>query len=184
MADLPPEIELGLAEQDAPVILTGANGDLVEARDMSGLLELLPALASPEHAADLARAVNHFAHASEYRVIDDPAAFAAAYRTQIASEDPTVEWREGVIRLSDYGVPDFAEIQPPLFRDGRLVFYAVDTFLGLPYRVEATELTAAPDYEPMELTPLPTPPAPKSEPAKRRDSHIPAPQRPRPLPKP
>jgi hypothetical protein len=184
MADVTPEIELGLGEQETPVVLIGPDGSQSEAADMSGLLNLVPGLASPDHAADLARAVNHFAHASEYRIIDDPAAFAAAYQAQIAREDPNVEWQEGVIRLIDYGVPDFAEIQPPVFEGGKLVFYAVDVFLGLPYRVKTPELTAAPDYEPMELTPLPAPPQPKSKPAERSHTPIPKPEAPAPMPMP
>lgn len=175
MAEDLPRIEFGLDDQGRPVVLLGEQG---EAADMAGLLGRAAALASPGRATDLAHAANHLAHGAEYRVIDDPAAFAAAYRARLDREDPNQEWREGVIRLRDFGVPDFAAIKPPQTAAGRLVFYAEDRFTGLPYRAEAADLTATPSYSPMPLTPLPrpsrpatgdetTPPTPEEEAAYR-----------------
>ena len=69
-----------------------------------------------------------------------------------------------MVRLRDYGVPDFARIEAPKFTDGKLTFYAVDTFLGLPYKVETANLETAPSYAPLPLSPLPRPPRPAAAP--------------------
>jgi hypothetical protein len=162
MPDEIPSLSLGLGDNNEPIVLVGATG---RAADMAALLRLVPGLASEGRALDLARAVNHFAHGDDYRVIANPAEFANAYRAQIEREDPAAEWQEGVIRLRDYGLPDFNQIEVPKFAGGKLTFYAVDAFLGVPYKVEAANLEAAPTYTPMPLTPLPRPlrPEPKPE---------------------
>lgn len=69
-------------------------------------------------------------------MITDPAAFAEAYRTQLAGEDANQPWQEGVIRLVGFGFPVFDEIQAPSLSNDQLVFFARDGFTGLPYRVE------------------------------------------------
>jgi hypothetical protein len=161
MPDEIPPLSLGLGDNNESLVLLGATD---RAADMATLLRLAPGLASETRALDLARAVNHFAHGSDYRVIENPAEFANAYRAQIEREDPAAEWQEGVIRLRDYGVPDFNQIEVPKFAGGKLTFYAVDAFLGVPYKVETTNLDAAPTYTPMPLTPLPRPPRPEPEP--------------------
>lgn len=151
MSDAAPEIALALGDDLEPVVMVGDEA----AADMAALMALAPALAEPAQAAALALAVNHFAHGGDYAVIEDPAAFEADYLAKLAAEDPSAEWREGVLRLTDHGVPDFAQVTAPAWSGGRLVFHAVDTFMGLPYRVEAAGPTAAPEYEPLPLEPLP-----------------------------
>ena len=151
MSDNLPAIDRGLADDGTPVMLVGRDG---RAADMAALLQLAPDLASQEHAAALALAVNHLAQTGGYRVIEDPASFEAAYRARLAHEDPAAPWQEGVMRLSDFGVPDFGSIHPPRFDGGHLRFFAQDSLLGVPYRVDVPDLTAAPSYEPMPLTPL------------------------------
>jgi hypothetical protein len=153
MADQPTPLDLGLDEAGAPVVLLGGSPPV---RDMAALLRLAPGLAP----LALARAANHFAHGNEYQVIADPAEFAAAYQAKLAAEDPAAAWQEGVVRLRDYGVPDFASIAPPQLSGEGLVFFAIDVFLGLPYRVEATPAAVAPTYTALPLSPLPQPPAP------------------------
>lgn len=148
MAEDVPEIGLGLTGDAEPVVIVGGG----QARDVAGLLRLAPGLATPAHAGALARAVNHLARGNEFRVIEDPAAFAAAYRAKIAAEDPEAEWVEGIVRLRDYGVPDFDAILPPDLQGDRIAFHAADRFLGLPYRVTA-RLGEMPDYAPMPLEP-------------------------------
>lgn len=157
MPDEIPPLSLGLGDKDERLVFLGPGN---QATDMASLLRLAPGLASEAHALDLAQAVNHFAHETDYSVIEDPKAFADAYLAQIEREDPAAEWREGVIRLRDYGVPDFTQIEPPKFANGKLTFYAVDVFLGLPYKVEAANLEAAPSYSALPLTPLPRAPQP------------------------
>lgn len=146
-------IDLGLTDEGKPVVLVGDLGD--QAGSMEELLRL-PGMATPARAAELALAANHFAHGSEYRVITDPKAFEEAYRARLAREDANAAWQEGVVRLRDFGVPDFGAIHAPRLEGARLVFFAADTYLGVPYRVEAPSLLQAPEYAPLPLTPLPS----------------------------
>jgi len=164
MPDDIPEMVLGLGDDGAPLVMVG---DTDEATDMAGLLRLVPALASAKHAGALARVMNHLAHGNDYDVIEDPKRFAAEYQARVAREDPDADWQEGVIRLRDHGMPDFAAIAAPTFAGGRLTYYAVARFLGLPYQVETTALTAVPAYEPVALTPIPRKPRPAGEPELR-----------------
>lgn len=152
MADDAPRIDLGLDAQARPVILLDGSDET--ARDMATVLRLAPWLAKRERAADIALAANHLAHGGEYRVITDPHAYEEAYRARLASEDPNAPFREGAVRLHDFGVPDFAAITAPHFEGGHLVFFASDMYLGVPYRVEMASVTAAPDYTPVPLTPV------------------------------
>ncbi len=161
MSDDIPEMILGLGDGGKPLVMVGDND---EATDMAGLLRLVPALASAAHALELSRVMNHLVHGNDYDVIEDPQRFAAEYKARVAREDPDADWQEGVIRLRDHGMPDFAAILAPAFAGGRLSFYAVDRFLGLPYRVETAALTATPLYEPVALTPIPRKPRPAGEP--------------------
>jgi hypothetical protein len=151
MADTLPELTLGLDDGNKPIVLVG---DDEEAASLAALLARVPALAG--NALELARVVNHFAHGVEYDVIEDPAAFAAAYRARLAAEDPAAEWRENVRRLSDFGMPDFTAIRAPRIEGGRLLFHAVDGFLGVPYEVTASVgagKVGEAAYEPVDLTP-------------------------------
>lgn len=162
MSDTVPHIDLGLTPSGDPVVIVGEAGD--QALDMATLLRLAPGIALPAHAHDAALLVNHLAYGSAYQVITDPKSFEQSYRARLGQEDPNAPYRDGVNRLRDFGVPDFTQIKPPHFEGGQLVFYAVDKALGVPYRVTAAELTAAPLYEPMPLTPLPRPPRPPPTP--------------------
>ena len=155
MIDQPPAIVLGIDDSGGKLVLPG---DLGQAHNMAELLQMAPHLT--EHPLPLAQAVNHFAQGGDFQVIADPNAFAEDYKAELAKEDPAAPWREGVIRLRDHGVPDFSQIHPPRLKGGQLEFYAVDTFLGVPYKVECASLTATPDYHAMPLTALPRPPAP------------------------
>jgi hypothetical protein len=157
MPDEIPPLTLGLGENNERLVLLGRTG---RAEDMAALLRLAPGLATEARALDLARAVNYFAHENEFEVIANPTEFANAYRARIDREDPAAEWREDAVRLRDYGVPDFTQIEPPKFAGGKLTFYAVDTFLGVPYKAETDNLEAAPSYTVLPLTPLPRPPRP------------------------
>lgn len=153
MADDVPRLDLGLTAEAKPIILLENKDEM--ARDMATLLRLAPGLASPAHAADLARAANHLAHGGDYRVITDPHAYEVAYRARLAKEDPNAPFREGVVRLRDFGMPDFAKITAPQYEGGKLTFFAADMYLGVPYKVVLDSLTATPQYAPVPLTPFP-----------------------------
>ena len=110
------------------------GAEATKVTSVAGLLSQVPDLSAAE-AVDVAKAVNFLSQGTDFDVIETPDAFAEAYRAKLATEDPSAPWQEGVVRLSDYGVPDFSEIAAPVLSDGTLVYFARDTFLGLPYRV-------------------------------------------------
>lgn len=125
---------------------------------LSDLLAQEPGLAEPGAATTLAQFVSHFARGDMYRVIDDPAAFEAAYQAQIAREDPNQLWQQNVMRLRDFGVPDFKAIKVPATIGGALEFFARDGATGLPYQVRvALEDLSAPDFRPLPLTAIDPP---------------------------
>ena len=120
---------------------------------LSDLLAAEPGLLEAGAVGELARYVNHFARGDMYRVIEDPAAFEAAYHAKIAREDPNQPWQQNVMRLRDFGVPDFTAIHVPAIADNVLEFFARDAMTGLPYRVRAAiDDLSAPSYQPMPLT--------------------------------
>ena len=149
----------------APKLILGTSGgkpvvllpDGTEFTTLAPLLAALPGLLDPADAAWLAQAVNQLAHGIDYEVILDPAAFETASRARLAAEDPAEPWREGVQRLGDYGVPDFAAIKAPQRVGEGLQFFAVERQIGLPYRVDLPSLRQPPVYDPVRLTPLPRP---------------------------
>lgn len=114
---------------------------------------------SAEDATALALEINSTHYPYDFAVILDPAKFEADFRARLAREAPTVPFRAGVFRVSDFGVPTFSDITPPRWVEGKLVYYAVDLTLNLPYCVEITDPGSAPTYEPMALDPLPPAPA-------------------------
>lgn len=153
------EIILGLEDDGSPVVMVGEEE--TEVTTIAALLAAAPGLTQPPAAAATARAINHLAQNAAFDVIEDPAAYEAQYRARLAQEDHNAPWAEGVMRLCDYGVPDFARIAAPAITDGQLVFFAANVIPGLPYRI-AADLTG-PDvavgdanYTPMDLMPLDT----------------------------
>jgi hypothetical protein len=158
MIDQPPAIVLGIGDDGGKLVLPGDAG---QAHDMTELLRMAPDL--ERHPLPLAQAINHFAYGGHYRVIGDPGQFETEYKAKLAKEDPNAPWQEGVIRLRDFGVPNFATIKAPAVSGERLVFYAVDTVLGVPYKVECASLTANPVYQPVPLTALPRPVVPHTD---------------------
>ncbi|MEM1429635.1 MAG: hypothetical protein AAGG09_09270 [Pseudomonadota bacterium] len=120
------------------------------------LVAAVPALTEPDAAADLAQMVTHFARGRAYRVITDPQAFEAAYRSRIASEDADEPWQQGVLRLVDFGMPDFAEVSRARLEGTSLSWTAEDAFTGLAYRGHASldDLSAV-QFTALALTPVP-----------------------------
>lgn len=105
-------------------------------KDYAGLVRAAPALGDPKWLRAYARLVNHLAQGSRFEPIFAREPFEAEYMATYAAEDPDEEPRPGVIRLRDFGVPDFAQLEPPVsLEDGTLVFFAKNTFMGIPYRV-------------------------------------------------
>lgn len=123
--------------------------------DLPAVLAAAPALLEPANAGRFAQVLVHFAQGTEFAVIEDPAAFEAAYRARLATEDPAAPWRPGVYRLSDFGVPDFGQIHAPRCDGQTVVFFARDRLLGVPYRIvgqRTGEPLADSDFRPMPLS--------------------------------
>lgn len=157
MTDGIPQVVLGIDEGSHAVVIVEGE---TEVGSLAALVAAAPGLLHPDAATAMARAVAHFAAGSDYRVIEDPAGYAAAYRAQVAGEDPDAPWTEGVLRLRDHGLPDFAGIAAPAYHGTTLVFHAAATPLALPYWVEIDVSDAAaavgPDlFRAVALTPFP-----------------------------
>ena len=56
-----------------------------------------------------------------------------------------------MIRLHNYGKPDFSEIKVPAYDGQALVYYVRETYIGIPYKVTMS-IDGAPVYAPMPLT--------------------------------
>lgn len=154
MADVAaPDIIYGIDRSGAPVAIIEQTQEV----GREAVLERYPGIASGEFTLELAKLVNHFAREYKYQVIEDIEAFEAGYRARIAEEDPDATWKQGVTRLRDYGMPDFAQMHRPRLDGGMLVFFAESQRLGVPYRVEAavngTEIGEA-KYEPVRMLPI------------------------------
>jgi hypothetical protein len=145
MASPAPELALGLDAEARPVVLLEQG----PATTPADLLRLAPDIT--EYPAELATALNHLAQGTEFQVITDPAKYEAAYRARLAQEDPSQPVEAGVIRLCDYGVPDFSQITKPSVSAGTLSFHVIRTYFGLPYHVSVTDLIDPPTYTPMPL---------------------------------
>ena len=166
MTDSIPQVEPGINDAaQSVVIVEGA----AQVSDLAELISAAPGLLHPAGALTLARAANHFAQGTDYSVVEDPAAFEAAYRAKVDSEDPNAAWREGVLRLRDHGMPDFSQIQPPALHGTILTYFATDSTFGLPYRVvlDLTNPNGKLPYSAVALIPFPpaaAPAAPASNP--------------------
>jgi hypothetical protein len=166
VTDSIPQVDLGINDAaQSVVIVEGA----AQVSDLAELISAAPGLLHPAAALTLARAANHFAQGSDYRVVEDPAAFEAAYRAKVDSEDPNAAWQEGVLRLRDHGMPDFSQIQPPVLQGTILTYFATDSSLGLPYRVvlDLANPNGKFPYSAVALIPFPpaaAPAAPASNP--------------------
>lgn len=150
-----PDISLGLGAKGESIVYVD---DTQICSDLPSLLRAAPSLLHAGGAAPLARAINHFSRGNAFEVIEKPAVFAENYRQKLASEDPDAPWQEGIVRLADYGIPDFDAITAPALKGSVLTYYAVDTFLGLPYQV-TVDLSAGhtpddDDYRVLELIPI------------------------------
>lgn len=147
MADGLPPISMDFAEDGAPVVMVAE----AEARDLAQVLSLAPALGDPKWLRAYVRVANHLAKGDRFDPIMDPAAFEAAYRAAYEAEDPAAPAVPGNARLRNYGLPDFTAIRPPAMEGDTLVFFARNTFMGIPYKVTMPR-GGTPTYEPVAMT--------------------------------
>ncbi|MEM9145732.1 MAG: hypothetical protein AAGC57_05995 [Pseudomonadota bacterium] len=148
--DLPPMI-YSLSAEGTPIVVVGTD----EVGSQTEILQSHPDLVTTEQASALAKVVNHFAREFRYEVIEDPAAYEDAYRSQVAAEDADAEFQQGKPRLRDFGIPDFTAILAPHFDGATLVYYARDRYLGIPYRASVAasgDTVGTPSYTPMALS--------------------------------
>lgn len=155
MSDYVDVMEFGLKPTGEIVVMIGEKG---EASSLQDLLALAPD-ASP---LNWAKVLNELEYSGAFTVIADPEGYQRDYIGQIEAEDPGQPWQEGVIRLRDFGMPDFSQISTPSISGGHLVYFVSDDTTGLPYRAEADLApgSAAPVYAPLDLSPMQDPPAP------------------------
>ncbi|MEP3332406.1 hypothetical protein [Sedimentitalea sp.] len=146
MTDLPP-IER-TQDEKGPLVQVGDT----EMRSFAELLKAAPQIADPKYVQGLAYLANHLSYGFDYSVIDSPGDFEEEYRARMAQEDATAPMVPGVVRLIDYGVPDFAEVAPPALEGDTLRFFAVASTLGFPYAVTVNLASGDTDYAPMTLT--------------------------------
>lgn len=93
-----------------------------------------------------------------YDPITDPAAYEAQVRAKIDGEDLSQPWREGVIRISDFGMPDFSQITAPERDGGTLRAPVRDRYTGLPYIMTlALGHDTPPRFAPLPVTPIERP---------------------------
>ncbi len=150
MADSLPPIEFDETMNGAPVVIVGE----VQVQNVSKLLDAAPALLDPQYVAVYAQLVNHLSKGYTYTVIMDPDEFRAAYVAKRDAEDPNADIDPAIPRLRNYGLPKFGSITPPAIDGDKLVFFAEDLFLGIPYRAEAPATQSAigePVYMPVEM---------------------------------
>ncbi len=147
MADGLPPISMDFTAEGTPVVMVAE----AEARDLAQVLSLAPALGDPKWLRAYVRVANHLAKGDRFDPIMDPVAFEAAYRAAYAAEDADEAPVPGNARLHNYGLPDFAVIKPPAMEGDTLVFYARNTFMGIPYKVTMPK-GGEPSYEPVAMT--------------------------------
>jgi hypothetical protein len=146
MADSLPPLEMDFASNGAPVVVV----EDVEASDLSEALRLAPALGEPNWVRAYSRVVNHFSSGGDFEPIMDPSTFKAKYLAAYEAEDPDEEVGPGVIRLHNFGIPDFAAIHPPMKDGNTLIFFVENMFMGIPYKVTMRDGTQ-PEYQPVAM---------------------------------
>lgn len=147
MADGLPPISMDFKDDGTPVVMVAE----AEARDLAQVLSLAPALGDAKWLRAYVRVANHLAKGDRFDPIMDPPAFEAAYRAAYEAEDPEEPPVPGNARLRNYGLPDFSVIKPPAMVGDTLVFFARNTFMGIPYKVTMPK-GAEPTYEPVAMT--------------------------------
>lgn len=144
MADGLPPISLEVANSGSPYVIVGE----AQASDYDALMALAPALLEPDWIRVRAQLINHISNGYEYAVILDPEEFKEKYLAEFEAEDADTPAAPGQRRLRAFGKPDFDQIEPPKMDGDSLVFFAVDSYLGIPYRAVSdgagTELTYTP----------------------------------------
>jgi hypothetical protein len=146
MADGLPPISMEYDQNGAPYVIVQE----ARAADLAEAVRLAPALGDPLWVIVYAQVANHLARGDKFITIVDPKAFEAKYRARYEAEDPDAEPRAGVMRLRQFGLPDFAGITPPQMQGDTLVFYAENSFMGIPYRAVMAR-GADPVYEPVAM---------------------------------
>lgn len=146
MADGLPPISTMVNDAGTPIVIVG-EAQVTNARE---LLDAAPALKDPEWIRVYANVLNHMAHGYKYELIIDPDEFQAQYMKEYEAEDPEAQAVPGLIRLHNYGIPEFDEIASPAYEGETLTFYVRENFLGIPYKATLGSFFL-PTYEPVTL---------------------------------
>lgn len=148
MADGLPPISLEVASGGAPYVIVGE----AQATSYDALVNLAPALLDPNWIRVRAQLLNHISNGYEYEVIIDPAEFKEKYLAEFDAEDAEAAVIAGQRRLRAFGKPDFDLIEPPKMDGETLTFYAVESYLGIPYRVVQSGAGPELSYTPMVMS--------------------------------
>jgi len=152
MSDAPLKLSLETSDAGAPIATLGGRrvGSLAE------LNELGLDLADADVLLVYIQAANHLAHAGDYQLIRDPAAYRAGYEARWDAEDPNAPFTEGAPRLHDFGRSDTASIDVPRLQGDHVVAFFEDDYLRIPYRaafpIDAASAEEA-SYKPLDIVP-------------------------------
>jgi len=146
MAEGLPPIEMDFAAHGAPVVIVAEQ----EVSSTVDVLRIVPALSDPKWVRAYAGVVNHLAQGDDFKVIMDPSAFETNYRETYNAEDPQEQVPPGVVRLRNFGIPDFSSMHPPVMTGDTLVYFAENLFMGIPYRA-TMEKGGNPAYTPVTM---------------------------------
>ncbi|MCX7560260.1 hypothetical protein OS190_11830 [Sulfitobacter sp. F26204] len=147
MSDGLPPISTIVNDQGAPVVIVG-DAQVTNAKE---LIEAAPALQKPEWIRVYANILNHMAHGYKYELIIDPDEFQAQYMKAYEAENPEEKAVAGLVRLHNYGIPEFSEIAAPTYEGETLTFFVRENYLGIPYKATLGSYFL-PTYEPVTLT--------------------------------
>ncbi len=146
MTDALPAIEMDFSPGGAPVVIV----ETVELTDTPKIHTIATDLNKPEYVYTYTALLNHLAQGARFEPIYDPEEFKAAYMAKYEAEDPDEVPDQGVNRLHDFGIPDFAAIKPPHMEGETLIFFAENAYMGIPYRV-TMDPGQQPDYQPVAI---------------------------------
>ena len=140
------ELEFDDEGDGTPIIVI--NGETV--KDIHRIIEIEPRYGNPQWVSGYSQLVNHLSEGYDHELILDAQEFKKKYMEKYNSEDPNEEVGPGVIRLRNFGIPDFSLIAPPEYQGDTLVFFTENVFMGIPYKVTMKK-AEAPQYEPVGM---------------------------------
>lgn len=145
------QIEMDVNSDGNPYVEISLDGRIRIVTSTDDLMGAMPFLKDTTKWIVLyARLINFLSEGYRFELITKPNEFEAKYRETYEAEDPNEEITPGTQRLHNYGIPDFSEIESPKKDGDTLIFFAVNTFTGFPYKAVYTEEGKA-EYTPVTV---------------------------------